>query len=102
MGGGNSHYRFRPFCHSPNLERLEHFETDADYRMPYSLSRDYWLYERRLERVEPSRIVLLGDSVIWGEYVLPDGTLSHFLNEAVRPEATVCKWWRERLISPCH
>ncbi|MGH7967976.1 MAG: hypothetical protein ACREIC_04535, partial [Limisphaerales bacterium] len=28
-----------------------------------------------------SRIVLLGDSVVWGEYVLPDGTLSHFLNE---------------------
>ena len=23
---------------------------------------------------------MLGDSVVWGEYVLPDGTLSHFLN----------------------
>jgi len=23
---------------------------------------------------------VLGDSVVWGEYVLPDGTLSHFLN----------------------
>jgi hypothetical protein len=63
-------------------KRIERFETSADYRIPYNLSRDYWLYERRLERVEPSRIVLLGDSVIWGEYVLPDGTLSHFLNEA--------------------
>ncbi len=25
--------------------------------------------------------MLLGDSVVWGEYVAPDGTLSHFLNE---------------------
>jgi len=24
---------------------------------------------------------VLGDSVVWGEYVRPDGTLSHFLNE---------------------
>ncbi len=24
---------------------------------------------------------MLGDSVVWGEYVLPDGTLSHFLNQ---------------------
>ena len=30
----------------------------------------------------------------------PDGTLSHFLNEAVRPEATVCQWWRERTYFP--
>jgi len=27
-----------------------------------------------------TNIVVLGDSVIWGEYVLPDGTWSHFLN----------------------
>ena len=24
---------------------------------------------------------MLGDSVVWGEYVAPDGTLSHFLNQ---------------------
>ena len=29
----------------------------------------------------PTNIVVLGDSVVWGEYVLPDGTLSHFLNQ---------------------
>jgi hypothetical protein len=63
-------------------KKIERFETGPDYRIPYSLSRDYWLYQRRLNGIDdPSRIVLLGDSVIWGEYVLPDGTLSHFLNQ---------------------
>ena len=63
-------------------KRAERFEITTDYRIPYSLSRDYWLYQRRMEQVENSQqIVVLGDSVIWGEYVLPDGTLTHFLNE---------------------
>jgi hypothetical protein len=63
-------------------KKVERFETGPDYRIPYSLSRDYWLYQRRLDHLgDPSRIVLLGDSVIWGEYVRPDGTLSHFLNQ---------------------
>jgi hypothetical protein len=65
----------------PLWERIERFETGSDYRIPYSLSADYWLYGRRLREVtDPARIILLGDSVVWGEYVLPDGTLSHFLN----------------------
>ena len=63
-------------------KRFERFPTGPDYRTPYDLSRDYWLYARRLEKIQnPSSVVLLGDSVIWGEYVLPDGTLSHFLNQ---------------------
>lgn len=63
-------------------EKIERFETGPDYRIPYELSKDYWLYGRRLrEAVGHHKIVLLGDSVVWGEYVLPDGTLSHFLNE---------------------
>ena len=67
---------------TPSLwKRLERFDIGPDYRIPYALSRDYWLYERRLERVAPTDIVVLGDSVVWGEYVLPDGTLSHFLNQ---------------------
>lgn len=62
--------------------KLERFETGPDYRIPYALSKDYWLYARRLAQVsDPRKIVLLGDSVVWGEYVLPDGTLSHFLNQ---------------------
>ncbi|MHB8521589.1 MAG: hypothetical protein ACYDH9_12640 [Limisphaerales bacterium] len=65
--------------------KIERFDTGRDYRIPYPLSRDYWLYERRLGQVaDPQKIVVLGDSVVWGEYVLPDGTLSHFLNEEAR------------------
>ena len=62
-------------------KRLERFQTGPDYRIPYALSKDYWLYERRLQQLAPTNAVVLGDSVMWGEYVLPDGTLSHFLNE---------------------
>src|SRR4051812_17776891 len=62
-------------------EKAERFDTGPDYRIPYSLSKDYWLYERRLQKLTPTNIALIGDSVIWGEYVRPDGTLSHFLSE---------------------
>ncbi|HOY59305.1 MAG TPA: hypothetical protein PK640_14375 [Verrucomicrobiota bacterium] len=61
--------------------KIERFDTGSDYRIPYELSNDYWLYGRRLRQVTDSnRVLVLGDSVVWGEYVLPDGTLSHFLN----------------------
>jgi hypothetical protein len=61
---------------------VERFDTGPDYRIPYDLSKDYWLYQRRLEdKVDPRGIVMLGDSVVWGEYVLPNGTWSHFLND---------------------
>ncbi len=62
-------------------KKLERFETGLDYRIPYALSKDYWLYEHRLQRLKPTNIVMLGDSVVWGEYVLPNGTWSHFLNQ---------------------
>lgn len=66
----------------PLWERIERFDTGSDYRLPYALSKDYWLYARWLCRArEPAQIFVLGDSVVWGEYVLPDGTLSHFLNQ---------------------
>jgi hypothetical protein len=61
-------------------KKLERFDTGPDYRIPYALSKDYWLYERRLQRIASTNIIVLGDSVVWGEYVLPDGTWSHFLN----------------------
>jgi hypothetical protein len=65
----------------------EAFPTGADYRIPYSLSKDYWLYERRIDDLSKSAMIpIFGDSVVWGEYVRPDGTLSHFLNQqAGRP-----------------
>lgn len=62
-------------------KRVERFETGTDYRIPYALSRDYWLYSRRLEQVvDPAAVIVLGDSVVWGEYVRPDGVLTHFLD----------------------
>ena len=68
---------------TPRLwKKIERFPTGPDYRIPYSLSKDYWLYQRRVEQLQDhSQIVVLGDSVIWGEYVRPAGTLTHFLNE---------------------
>lgn len=67
---------------TPRLwEKLERFDTGPDYRLPYQLSKDYWLYGRWLRQAAgPGKIAVLGDSVVWGEYVLPGGTLSHFLN----------------------
>ena len=65
----------------PLWKKVERFDTGPDYRIPYSLSKDYWLYERRLQGINPANVAVIGDSVIWGEYVLPDGTLSHYLNE---------------------
>ena len=63
-------------------ERLERFDTGPDYRIPYDLSKNYWLYGRRLRQVaNPDKVIVLGDSVVWGEYVAPDGTLSHFLDQ---------------------
>lgn len=62
--------------------KLERFDIGADYRMPFSLSKDYWLYERYLNQTtELGQVPVLGDSVMWGEYVLSDGTLPHFLNQ---------------------
>lgn len=63
-------------------KHTERFEIGPDYRIPYDLSKDYWLFQRRMERLgNDEKVVLIGDSVVWGEYVLPDGTLSHFLNQ---------------------
>ena len=45
-------------------KKTERFDTGPDYRVPYSLSKDYWLYERRLERIAPTNIAVIGDSVI--------------------------------------
>ena len=61
-------------------KRIETFAPGHDYRIPYALSNDYWLYQRRLKALDAQQIPILGDSVVWGEYVRADGTLSHFLN----------------------
>ncbi len=63
-------------------ERIEGSPPTGDYRVPYELSNDYWLYNRYCHQVcEQGKILVVGDSVVWGHYVEPDQTLSHYLNE---------------------
>jgi lysophospholipase L1-like esterase len=68
---------------APTLwEKAEPFAPGADYRLPYSLSSDYWLYSRyaRATAAASDRVLVIGDSVIWGQYVANDQTLSHYLS----------------------
>jgi hypothetical protein len=55
--------------------------------MPYDVSADYWLYERyaRLAASHYDTLVF-GDSVVWGQYVTREQTLSHYLNQATGQE----------------
>jgi hypothetical protein len=59
------------------------FPTTPDYRVPYDLSKDYWLYNQHLKRAaqDKATVFVVGDSVVWGEYVRKEGVFSHFLNE---------------------
>jgi hypothetical protein len=71
------------FCFVPGLwQRIEKFEPAPDFRMPYELSNDYWLYDRYC-RYAASKYdtLIIGDSVIWGHYVAQDNTLSGHLNK---------------------
>jgi hypothetical protein len=77
---------------APRLwKHVETFDTGPDYRIPYQLSKDYWLYQRWLTKLsDPQQVAVIGDSVIWGEYVSRQGTLSHFLGaESARPDRFV-------------
>lgn len=63
-------------------ERIEKFEPESDFRLPYELSNDYWLYNRYCRTaISKYETLIIGDSVIWGHYVSQDNTLSHYLNE---------------------
>jgi hypothetical protein len=63
-------------------QRIEKFEPASDFRMPYDLSNDYWLYSCYC-RVAKSKYdtLIIGDSVVWGHYVSRDNTLSSHLNK---------------------
>jgi hypothetical protein len=65
-------------------QRIEPFQPGPDYRIPYVLGNDYWHFARycRLS-CNGDNIVVLGDSMVWGEYVTPGETLTHHLNAAV-------------------
>ncbi len=60
------------------------------YRTPYWASEDYWRY-RQLTSVARQRdqILVVGDSVIWGEYVDVEQTLSAALNRRLEADRFV-------------
>jgi hypothetical protein len=73
---------------APRLwQRVEAHDLAPDGRMPHDLSNDYWLFERYADAAaERYDTLLLGDSVVWGEYVTGHETLSHYLNEKMGRE----------------
>jgi hypothetical protein len=53
-----------------------------DYRIPGELSSDYWMFRQWSAYAHGRRpVVVLGDSVVWGQYVRSDDTLAHDLSE---------------------
>src|SRR5438874_13634294 len=58
---------------APTLwKEYEEFSPGPDCRMPHELSNDYWLYERFADlAARQYDTLLLGDSVVWGEYAIP-------------------------------
>jgi hypothetical protein len=66
---------------------MEQYEPGADYRLPYRISDDYWMFERWSEHSSAKYpFLVLGDSVVWGQYVKSEHTLTHFLNEQAGKE----------------
>jgi hypothetical protein len=62
-------------------QRAEKLETGPDYRVPFDLNSDYWLWSRVAAQQAATRdSLIIGDSVIWGVFVKPGETLSHYLN----------------------
>lgn len=63
-------------------QRVEAFTLEPDYRMPRELGYDYWLYERFAGLAASGfDTLIVGDSVVWGEYTKRTETLSHYLNK---------------------
>jgi hypothetical protein len=61
---------------------VEKFEPSDDYRVPYELSNDYWMIARWCKYANSNYpIVMIGDSVVWGQYVGMRETLPYYLNE---------------------
>lgn len=74
----------------PVWRHLEVFSPSVDYRIPYDLSEDYWLFKQYSRSVSSQgKMLVIGDSVVWGHYVARDQTLSHHLNELAGRERFV-------------
>ena len=67
----------------------ENVPFEPGFRVPYASSKDYWLYSKWLEHADTEESVyVVGDSVVWGEYVTADGTLSAFLSDRAGEDVT--------------
>jgi len=74
----------------PLWRSLEAFSPPIEYRVPYDLSEDYWLYKQYCRSVcNRGKVLVIGDSVVWGHYVRRDQTLTHSLNELSGDEGFV-------------
>ncbi len=63
-------------------QKLERFNPADEYRIPYELSNDYWMFYQWSKYASLKYpILIIGDSVIWGQYVSMNETLPFYLNE---------------------
>ncbi|MFC1713443.1 hypothetical protein ACFL6S_07245 [Candidatus Poribacteria bacterium] len=63
---------------------IERFDPSTGYRLPYILSNDYWMFTRWSKYATSEYpALIIGDSVVWGQYVSMEQTLPHYLNERV-------------------
>lgn len=66
---------------------IEPLKLQPDHRFPYRLGHDYWAYQRYCGAVCSQQMTpIIGDSVIWGDYVTRRQTLSHYLNRLAGEE----------------
>jgi len=56
--------------------------SHPDYRLPGELASDYWMFRQWSRYARDSYpVMIIGDSVVWGQYVRSDDTLAHHLDE---------------------
>ena len=66
---------------------VETFNPSSSYRLPYNLSSDYWMFRQWSKSAcTHYPALIIGDSVVWGQYVKMDRTLSYYLNETAGEE----------------
>jgi hypothetical protein len=60
----------------------EDYAPAEEYRFPYDAGNDYWLYSRWCRQAaEKYTHFTIGDSVMWGQYVVPGETPAILLNK---------------------
>jgi hypothetical protein len=69
---------------------VEKFDPSDGYRIPYELSSDYWMFSRWSKYASSKYpILMIGDSVVWGQYVKMNETLPYYLNKFVYSDYNV-------------